>query len=49
MTPKYQFYYEGDDNPFGDFFAEGSDGCVEGKGMSCDLNRSRYSAGGSKG
>jgi len=24
MTPKYQFYYEGDDNPFGDFFAEGS-------------------------
>ena len=24
MTPKYQFYYEGDDNPFGDFYAEGS-------------------------
>ena len=24
LTPKYQFYYEGDDNPFGDFFAEGS-------------------------
>lgn len=24
MTPKYQFYYEGDANPFGDFFAEGS-------------------------
>ena len=26
MTPKYQFYYEGDDNPFGDFYAEGSFG-----------------------
>jgi uncharacterized protein YxjI len=24
MTPKYQFYYEGDANPFGDFYAEGS-------------------------
>jgi len=24
LTPKYQWYYEGDDNPFGDFFAEGS-------------------------
>lgn len=24
MTPKYQWYYEGDDNPFGDFYAEGS-------------------------
>lgn len=24
MTPKYQFYYEGDLNPFGDFYAEGS-------------------------
>jgi len=24
LTPKYQFYYEGDDNPFGDFYAEGS-------------------------